>query len=224
MGASISPSILSADFGALREAAVEAERAGASSIHIDIMDGHYVHNFSFGIDLVPALKRYLAIPIVVHLEIENPDTFVDDFSRAGADLIVVQEDTCPNLPYTIDAIKRSGVRAGVGINPDRTFIKIEAHPHLLKEIDLLIVMGVYPGFGGQRFAETAIPNVRRARTLRDAAGASFDIAVDGGVNTDTAPRIVEAGGSCLIAGSSVFGTGSIDENIRRLHSSVYTSQ
>lgn len=215
----ISPSILAADFGLLREAALEGERAGGCAIHVDIMDGHYVHNFSFGIDLIPALKRHLTVPVVAHLEIANPDPFIADFSAAGADMIVVQEDTCRNLPYTVEAILESGAAAGVGVNPDRDFRKVEAHPHILREIELLIVMGVYPGFGGQRFAETCVENITRASELRELHGGGYDIGVDGGVNLETTPRIVAAGANYLIAGSSVY-SGDVGENMAALRSAA----
>ncbi len=200
----LSPSILSADYGALREAAVAIEAAGGDSIHVDIMDGHYVRNFSFGIDLIPALKPHVSIPIVAHLEIANPDDYINAFATAGADVIVVQEDTCPNLPFTVEAIRSAGVAAGIGVNPDRSFRRIEAHPHLLAEIAVLVVMGVYPGFGGQVFAATTEENIRDAVTLRDNAHAQFAIGVDGGVAVATIPAIVRAGADYLIAGSSAF--------------------
>lgn len=205
----ISPSLLAADFGRLREAAIAAEAAGGCAIHVDYMDGHYVHNFSFGIDLISALKPYLSIPIVAHLEIRNPDAFIADFAAAGADVIVVQEDTCPNLPYTIEAILEQGIAAGVGVNPDRTFRRFEAHPHLLQSIALLIVMGVYPGFGGQVFAATTLENVALAARLRTLHNASYEIGVDGGVSHATVGSLVAAGASYLIAGSSVFN-GSLE--------------
>ena len=211
----LSPSILSADYGALRNEALTAVEAGGASIHIDIMDGHYVHNFSFGLDLIPALKPHLSVPIVAHLEIARPDDFIAETAAAGADVIVVQEDTCPNLPFTIEAIHRSGARAGVGVNPDRTFRRIEAHPHLLQMIDVLIVMGVYPGFGGQVFAATTETNLQAAVALRDEHEADFDIGVDGGVSETTIPAIIRAGGNYLIAGSSAFA-GDIRTNIAAL--------
>ena len=212
----ISPSILSADFGNLGKEASEAEKGGGYAIHIDIMDGHYVHNFSFGIDIIPALKKYVKIPLVAHLEIDNPDIFIDDFAEAGSDMIVVQEDTCPHLPRTIRAIKKAGVAAGIGINPDRGFEKIEANPEILEEIDLLIVMAVYPGFGGQPFSPVTIPKIIKALELRKSTGTNFDIGVDGAVSKKTIPKIIEAGGNYLIAGSSVFGSGSIEQRVREL--------
>jgi ribulose-phosphate 3-epimerase len=212
----ISPSLLSADFGALREAALQAEKGGGSALHLDIMDGHYVHNFSFGIDIIPALKSHVKIPLVAHLEIDNPDVFIEDFARAGSDMIVVQEDTCPHLPITIAGIKKHGARAGIGINPDRGFEKIEANPEILKQIDLLIIMAVYPGFGGQPFSPVTVPKIQKACEMRTKSGARFDIGVDGSVNEDTIPKIVGAGANYLIAGSSVFSRGPVGENIRNL--------
>jgi len=215
----ISPSILSADFGNLRHDAIEAVAAGGCAVHIDFMDGHYVHNLSFGLDVIPALKSHVSVPLVAHLEIEAPDRFLRDFAEAGSDMIVVQEDTCPNLPRTIDAIRDLGVEAGIGINPDRNFSRIEAHPHILREIRLLIVMGVYPGFGGQRFAATVEKNISRAVELREEAGVNFDIGVDGGVSTATVPHIVAAGANYLIAGSSIFN-GDISKNMAALRESA----
>jgi ribulose-phosphate 3-epimerase len=211
----ISPSILSADYGALRDKTLEAVAAGGSSIHVDIMDGHYVHNFSFGIEIFRALKPHVSVPLVAHLEIAHPDHFIDDFATAGADTIIVQEDTCPNLPFTVRAIREAGVAAGIGINPDRSFRRIEAHPQILQDVEIVVVMGVYPGFGGQLFAATTIENIGTAVRLREENGARYMIGVDGGVTTATTPAIVQAGASCLIAGSAVFG-GDVAANIAAL--------
>lgn len=211
----ISPSILSADYGNLTRESLQAERGGGQALHIDIMDGHYVHNFAFGIDVIPALKKHVTIPLVAHLEIDNPDAFIDDFAKAGSDMIVVQEDTCPNLPRTITNIRRSGLMAGIGINPDRGFEKIEANPEVLSQIDLLIIMAVYPGFGGQPFSPVTLPKIERACALRSQLGHNFDIGVDGAVNIKTVPGIVKAGANYLIAGSSIFN-GDIADNIRTL--------
>ncbi len=166
----ISPSLLSADFGNLAEEARLAEKGGGYDLHLDIMDGHYCHNFSFGIDVIPALKKMVKIPVVAHLEIDNPDMFIEDFFHAGSDMIVVQEDTCPHLPITIRNITGLGIKAGIGINPDRGFEKLEANPEILDRIDLLIIMAVYPGFGGQPFSPVALPKIKTACRLRDQAG------------------------------------------------------
>ena len=215
----ISPSILSADCGALREESIRAVNAGGDSIHIDVMDGHYVHNLSFGPSLIRALRPHLAVPIVVHLELAVPDQWIGDTAEAGADMIVVQEDTAPNLPFTIAAIREAGIAAGAAVNPDRNFRRIEAHPHLLGELDLLIVMGVYPGFGAQRPAATTPANIRRAVELRDSASANFAVGVDGGVNPLTVPGTAAAGADYFIAGSAIFGgdtEGDIARNILEL--------
>ncbi len=211
----VSPSILSADYGNLGEEALQSEKAGGAALHVDVMDGHYCHNFAFGIHSITALKKYVHIPIVAHLEIDNPDGFIEDFAVAGSDMIVVQEDTCPHLPRTIAAIKNHGVMAGVGVNPDRGYEKLEVNPEILREIDLLIVLAVYPGFGGQPFSPTTIPRIKQAVQLREKHGAHYDIGVDGSVNTETVPDIVRAGGNYLIAGSGVF-KGNIAENVKTL--------
>jgi ribulose-phosphate 3-epimerase len=211
----VSPSILSADYGKLAEEAAESEKAGGSELHVDIMDGHYCHNFAFGIDVIPALKKRIAIPLVAHLEIDNPDIFIDDFARAGSDMIVVQEDVCPHLPHTIAHIRERGIRAGIGVNPDRGYEKLEVNPEILREIDLLIVLSVYPGFGGQPFSPITTSKIEKACELRERSGAEFDIGVDGAVGVKTVPSIVGAGANYLIAGSSVFG-GNIVENVKAL--------
>lgn len=212
----VSPSLLSADFGNLTNEALESEKGGGFSIHIDIMDGHYVHNFSFGIDIIPTLKRFIHIPIIAHLEIDNPDVFIQDFSQAGSDMIVVQEDTCPNLPLTIHNIIKAGTKAGIGINPDRGFEKIEASPEVLNQVDLLIIMAVYPGFGKQPFSPVTIPKIRKACEMRERVKVNFDIGVDGAVNSTTIPEMVKAGANYLIAGSSIFNGDRIADNVRAL--------
>ena len=212
----ISPSILSADYGNLESCVRAAQEGGGEAIHIDIMDGHYVHNFSFGIDVVPALKKVTRLPLVAHLEIDNPDVFVGDFASAGSDVIVIQEDTCHNLPRTVDSILRCGAKAGIGINPDRGFEKLEANPEILNRIDLLIIMAVYPGFGGQPFSPVTIPNIKRAAAMRKHYGAAYEIGVDGAVGKKTIPGIVRAGANYLIAGSGIFRDGNIPDNIRQL--------
>ncbi len=211
----VSPSILSADYGNLGEEALQSEKAGGVELHVDIMDGHYCHNFAFGIHAITALKKYVSIPVIAHLEIDNPDVFIEDFARAGSDMIVVQEDTCPHLPHTIKAIRNFGVRAGIGVNPDRGYERFEVNPEILREIDLFIVLAVYPGFGGQPFSPITIPKIEQAVKLRERHGAHFDIGVDGCVNIKTVPDIVRAGGTYLIAGSSVF-SGNIAENVQTL--------
>lgn len=207
----ISASILSANYGKLVEQAVVAEKGGSHAIHIDIMDGHYVHNFSFGLDVFPALKEKINIPLVAHLEIEKPDYFIQDFANVGADMIVVQEDTCPHLPRTVASILKAGVKAGIGINPDRGFEKLEANPEILQDIELLIIMAVYPGFGGQPFSPVTIPKIKKSVELRSKYKCKFDIGVDGGVNIKTAGNIVKAGGNYLIAGSSIFGNKNLGQ-------------
>jgi ribulose-phosphate 3-epimerase len=211
----VSPSILSADYGKLGEEALQAEQAGGVELHVDIMDGHYCHNFAFGLDAIPALRKYVSIPLVAHLEIDNPDIFVEDFAAVGSDMIVVQEDTCPHLPHTIETIRKKGVRAGIGVNPDRGYERLEVIPDILKEIDLLIVLAVFPGFGGQPFSPITPSKIEQAAELRERIGARYDIGVDGSVNTETIPAIVAAGANYLIAGSSVF-SGNIGENMRAL--------
>jgi len=216
----ISTSLLSADFGNLTYEAMQAEKGGSYDIHLDIMDGHYCHNFSFGIDIIPALKKHIKIPLIAHLEINNPDIFIDDFVQAGSDMIVVQEDTCPHLPITIATIKKRGIKAGIGINPDRGFEKLEANPEILEQIDLLIIMAVYPGFGGQPFSPVTIPKIKKACRIVKHRNAHFDIGVDGAVGPNTIPETVKAGANYLIAGSSIFNDNNIIDNIKTLKNLV----
>ncbi|MFW6180256.1 MAG: ribulose-phosphate 3-epimerase [Spirochaetota bacterium] len=211
----VSPSILSADLMHLAEEVRKAEDAGGDALHVDIMDGHYCHNFAFGLGLIPMLKKQVRMPVVAHLEIDNPDAFVEDFARAGSDMVVVQEDVCPHLPHTVQRIREAGARAGIGISPDRGLERLLVNPGILREVDLIIVLSVFAGFGGQPFSETALPKIEQVARLREQAGASYDIGVDGCVNTGTVPRIVAAGSNYLIGGSSVFA-GDIACNIRRL--------
>lgn len=220
---SVSSSLLGADHGVLRAAAVEAVSAGADSIHVDFMDGHYVPNFAFGLDLIPALKRHVSVPIVCHLEIEEPEHHIARFADAGADVIVVQEDTCRNLPYCVHAIGQAGAAAGVAVNPDRGFEKLETHPEVPGKIELLIVMAVYPGFGNQSFSHTAVEKTAQAAQMRDRHGARFEIAVDGGVDRSCVADLVTAGCDQLIVGTALF-EGGIAENMRAIRDEVSRTQ
>jgi ribulose-phosphate 3-epimerase len=218
----VSPSILSADQMHLADEVQKAEEAGGDALHVDIMDGHYCHNFAFGLGLIPVLKKHVRMPVVAHLEIDNPDAFVEDFARAGSDMVVVQEDVCPHLPHTVQRIRETGARAGIGISPDRGLERLLVNPEILREVDLIIVLSVFAGFGGQPFSETALPKIEQVVGLRERTGASCDIGVDGCVNAETVPRIVEAGANYLIGGSSVF-EGNIADNIRRLRETGRTA-
>ncbi len=216
----IAASILAADFACLGPAAREAELGGADSIHIDMMDGHYVPNLTFGFDLLPALRKWTTLPLVAHLELDNPDALIEPLAQAGPDMIVVQEDTCPRLDETIAHIRSYGVSAGVGVNPDR---RLEPVLPYLPQVDLLIIMSVPPGFGGQPFDESVLPKVSLARRHRDEHDLRLRIGLDGGVNEGTIVRAVQAGADYFIMGSAIFQRDGVGTAIARLRERICQS-
>jgi ribulose-phosphate 3-epimerase len=197
----IAPSILSADFARLGEQVVEAEAAGADYIHVDVMDGHYVPNISMGPPVVKALRRVTGLPLDVHLMIEAPERYLADFSAAGADNITVHVETCPHLHRTVQQIRELGCRAGVVLNPSTSVTTLE---EILPYVDLVLVMTVNPGFGGQAFIEGILPKIQRVRAMRDQLDSQAEIEVDGGIAVKTAPLVVRAGANVLVAGSAIF--------------------
>ncbi len=202
----VCPSLLAADYGCLGDAAIAAEKAGADSLHLDYMDGHYVPNISFGIDLVPALRKRVTIPLVAHLMISNTEERLPDFIKVRPDCIVIQEDTVEDVGRPIERMKKVGIKAGLAITPPRPLDKIR---HALRTIDYLLILGVNPGFGGQSFMEETLPKIEEAHRFRVKNGLVWDIAVDGGVNGKTAPRIVKMGANVIVAGTAVFGAADI---------------
>ncbi len=207
----VSPSLLAADYAHLGDAAVKAEEGGASSLHLDYMDGHYVANISFGLELIPALKKRVSIPLVAHLMISNTEDRVGDFIKLHPDIIVIQEDTVKNLENMLKKIKKSGIKTGFAINPDRALNTVRDELFL---IDFLLILSVFPGFGGQKFIENTLSKMEEAHEFRVKNNLSYDIAVDGGVNLDTAKRIVNTGANVLIAGTGIYGTGDIKKAIQ----------
>jgi len=208
----VSPSLLAADYGYLADAAIQAEKNGAGSIHVDYMDGHYVPNLSFGIDLIPALKKRVSIPLIAHLMISNAEERIDDFIKVKPHYIVVQEDAVNDLGGILDKIKGAGIKCGIAINPDR---KLEVIKKYLQEIDYLLILSVFPGFGGQKFIPETLKKMKEAHELRINQNLGYDIAVDGGVNLSTAPEIVKAGANVLIAGTAIYGAENIGEVIKK---------
>jgi ribulose-phosphate 3-epimerase len=201
--ARIAPSILSADFGRLAEEVSRAEEAGADWIHVDVMDGHFVPNITIGPLVTEAVRRTTSLPVDVHLMIEEPDRYIEDFKKAGADWITVHQETSPHLHRTLARIRELGVRAGVALNPSTPVESLrEVTPHL----DMVLVMTVNPGFGGQTFIPSSLGKIERARRLLDELGGSeVVLQVDGGIDSSTALPAVEAGAQVLVAGSAVFG-------------------
>lgn len=209
----VSPSLLAADFGNLAEAAVQAEAGGAGSLHLDYMDGHYVPNISFGIDLIPALKRRVNLPLVAHLMIANTRERLDDFIRVQPDFIVLQEDAIRKPMRLITAIRDRGIKPGLAINPSRPLKRIY---DLLHHIEILTIMSVNPGFGGQKFIPETLDKMEEAHRYRVSHNLGFELAVDGGVSIETATRIVRTGANVLVAGSAVYGRNDVGEAIKAL--------
>jgi ribulose-phosphate 3-epimerase len=211
----IAPSILAADFAKLGEEIAAVEAAGADMIHVDVMDGHFVPNITIGPPVIKALKARASKPFDVHLMITPVDPMIGAFRDAGADIITFHPEAGPHAHRTVQAIKASGAKAGVSLNPATP---IEAVDYLLGDIDLVLVMTVNPGFGGQSFIESQLPKIEKLRKLIDASGRKVILEVDGGVNEETAPRVIAAGADALVAGTAVFkdGAGAYAGNIARL--------
>ena len=199
----LAPSILSADFAKLAAEVQEVEQAGADWIHVDVMDGHFVPNITIGPLVVEALRPHTKLPLDVHLMIEQPSRYVQAFAKAGADLISVHVEADPHLHRTIHLIRELGVKPGVVINPATP---VETLGPVLADVDLILLMTVNPGFGGQKFIASVLDKIRRLRAMVDERGLShIDIEVDGGIHAETAPLVVEAGANVLVAGNAVFG-------------------
>jgi ribulose-phosphate 3-epimerase len=211
----IAPSILAADFAKLGEEVRAAEAAGADMIHVDVMDGHFVPNISIGPAVVKAIRPHTNIPLDVHLMISPVDLFIQAFRDAGADIITVHPEAGPHVHRTLQAIRASGAKAGLSLNPGTP---IDAIDPVLDLVDLVLIMSVNPGFGGQTFIESALPKIAAARKRIDASGRDIILEVDGGVNAKTAPRAIEAGATALVAGTAVFGGDpcAYVDNIKRL--------
>lgn len=197
----IAPSILSADFAKLGAEIKDVEAGGADYIHVDVMDGHFVPNITIGPLIVQAIRPVTDLPLDVHLMIENPDQYIPAFAKAGADIITVHQEACVHLDRTIQLIRESGVKPGVVINPATP---AELLLPILSKVDMVLVMTVNPGFGGQKFIEEAIPKVKQLDQWRSEMNLSFEIEIDGGVNTETAKLCTDAGADVLVAGSAVF--------------------
>ncbi|MBU8895377.1 ribulose-phosphate 3-epimerase [Corallococcus sp. M34] len=209
----IAPSLLSSDFGRLAEEVRAVEAAGADLIHVDVMDGRFVPNITLGPVIVEAIKRVATKPLDVHLMIMEPEKYVDAFVKAGADIVTVHVEASPHLHRTLQHIRHAGAKASVVLNPATPLVAIE---EVLGELDMVLLMSVNPGFGGQSFIETTVDKVRRLRAMLDARGLDVDIEVDGGINAQTAKRVVDAGATVLVAGSYVFGAKDYAAAIRSL--------
>ena len=200
----IAPSILASDFARLGEECRAIEAAGADWVHIDVMDGHFVPNITIGPDVVKALKPHASIPFDVHLMIAPADPYVEAFAKAGADLISVHPEAGPHLSRTLQLIRSLGCKAGVVFNPSTSPTVIES---IMDQVDLILVMSVNPGFGGQKFMSSQLAKIRRLREMIEATGREIHLEVDGGVTPETAPLCIEAGATALVAGTAVFKGG-----------------
>ncbi len=214
----ILPSILSADFRCLGQQIAEVEQAGADRIHVDVMDGRFVPNITIGPLIVEAARKSTSLPLDVHLMIVEPERYLADFASAGADIILVHQEACPHLHRTIEQIKQLDKQAGVVLNPSTSIASLE---EVIDLLDQVLIMSVNPGFGGQRFIASSTHKVRRLQRLLQEREAQAAIEIDGGIDPTTAPAVVAAGASLLVAGSAVFGApGGPGAGVRRLRASL----
>ncbi len=198
-------SILASDFAHLADEIAAAERGGGTIVHVDVMDGHFVPNITFGPPMVKAIRPITRLPLDCHLMIENPDAFIEDFAKAGADMILVHQEVCRHLHRTLQLIEQHGMKPAVVINPATP---VETLVEVLPMVHHVLVMSVNPGFGGQKFLPLALDKIAHLAELREEMGLNFRIEVDGGVAHDTVAQVVEAGADMLVAGSAIFAAGS----------------
>ncbi len=214
----LAPSILSADFSRLGEQVTEATKAGADYIHIDVMDGHFVPNITIGASVVAAIRRQASLPLDVHLMVESPWEQVNQFAEAGADIITVHIEACSHIHQVVQTIKELGVKAGVALNPGTPISTLN---EVIPSLDLVLVMTVNPGFGGQTFIEAMLDKIARLRAELDRRGLVAELEVDGGINAEVAPRVVTAGARVLVAGAAVFNSGqTVEKALEKIRASL----
>lgn len=212
------PSILSADFTRLGEQVRAAEAAGAQRIQIDVMDGHFVPNITMGPMIVEAVRRCTSLPLEAHLMITNPEQYIETFAKAGADVIIVHQEVCPHLHRVIQQIKACGKQAGVALNPSTP---VSMLVDMLSFLDLVLIMTINPGFGGQELIPETLPKISRVRQMIDARDLHIDIEVDGGIHESTVPLVVQAGANLLVAGSAVYNDKeSVEQAMARLRAAI----
>ena len=213
----ISPSILSADFSNLEKDIKKLETAGADMIHVDVMDGHFVPNITIGPPVIKALRSKTSLPFDVHLMIDPVHKYIKDFANAGADIITIHPEATPNLQESIDEIKSYKKKVGISLNPDTKISIVEEY---LDKIDLILIMSVYPGFGGQKFILEVLEKIKSLKVLKDKKKLNFDIEVDGGINFSNFKSVIDAGANVLVSGTTIFkeNNGDIKKNIDFLKS------
>jgi len=211
----ISPSVLSCDFANIQRDVEMINNSSADWFHVDVMDGVFVPNISFGFPVISAIKKHATKPLDVHLMIANPDQYIEEFKKAGADILTVHYEACPHLHRTIQAIKAAGMKAGVALNPHTP---VDLLQDVIRELDLVLIMSVNPGFGGQKFIQNAVLKVEQAKNLIHRFGSHALVEVDGGVNLETGAELVKAGADVLVAGSFVFGSSDPKATITELKS------
>ncbi|KAA3612221.1 MAG: ribulose-phosphate 3-epimerase [Calditrichaeota bacterium] len=211
----MAPSILSADLLHLQEQVELVAENGADFIHVDVMDGHFVPNLTFGHNMVSTLKRFVKIPIDAHLMISNPDQYIEAYANAGTDILTVHQETCPHLHRTIQAIHQHGMKAGVSLNPATNIATIE---DIIAEVDLVLIMTVNPGFGGQKFIRQCLKKIAVAREMINRQNRDIYLQVDGGVNSETVTEIISHGANTLVAGSAIFNEPDIVQAMQNIRS------
>lgn len=214
----IAPSILASDFSKLGEEVKKVERAGADIIHIDVMDGHFVPNITIGPNVVRCLRKATGLPFDVHLMIENPDSYIDDFIDAGTDIISVHAECCYHLNRTIQKIKQRGVKAAVALNPATSLSAVD---WILGDVDMVLIMTVNPGFGGQKYISPMTEKVRELRKLVENKGLGIDIEVDGGIDLSNIYKVTEAGANVIVAGSTIFNAPDTAQIIKDLKEKAF---
>jgi ribulose-phosphate 3-epimerase len=213
----IAPSILSADFARIAEEISRVEAAGADMIHVDVMDGHFVPNFTIGPPIVKAIRKTTKLPLDVHLMMTNPDFFIPEFIEAGSNYLTVHVETCPHLHRTVQSIKEGGAKAGVTLNPATPLVSVE---EILPDADLLLIMSVNPGFGGQSFIHEVLEKLKRARKMIDDRGLKVELEVDGGVKPDNMALLSKAGADIFVAGSAIFGSKDYKDTIQKMRKAI----
>ncbi len=213
----LAPSILAADFSKLGEDVLAIEKAGAQVIHVDVMDGHFVPNISFGAAVMKSLNGKTSLPYDVHLMIENPDLYIEDFMTEQTEIITVHWEACNHLHRTIQHIKSLGIKAGVSINPATPVSVLDA---IFEDLDLVLIMSVNPGFGGQKYIPSSIQKIKELKKMKDSRNPKLEIEIDGGITLENIKMVTEAGVDLVVAGSSVFGAADVNERVKALLSQM----